>query len=140
MKLFMTLLLAGTFTVAIGCDSGSKGPSSKTTPSGEAAEGSITLNEPDKLEIKQGETKDVEINIERNEYKGDVELMFAETPGLKVLTKDLTLKDDKSSTTVKIMAEETAVVGAITDGVKITAKPTTGKTLEVMMPVQIMTK
>lgn len=140
MKLFATLLMASTFTIAVGCDSGSKGPATKVNKDGEPVSGSIVLNKPDKLDIKQGETKDVEISIDRKDYKGDVMLEFGKAMGLKVLTKDLTIKGDKSSAMIQVMAEEAAIVGDVVDGVKITAKPTTGDNVSVMMPVNIAKK
>jgi hypothetical protein len=105
MKRLVAIVLAFGLIGAVGCEQ-----KSGTAPSGDP-------NKPKKLTvtvakdhtITQGETDEVLVNVNRDNFKDPVTLEVSDLPtGVMVETKDLTIPADKNNLTVRLKAEPTA--------------------------------
>lgn len=122
-----TLLFASFgLALAVGCED--KTPPSATggkATQGEEGAGTFKMKELDKVEVTQGETKEVTIEIDREDgFTAPVELEFGKAEMIKVVVDNPVIGADEDEKTVRIQAERGSFPGETK--IVVTAKPKDG--------------
>jgi hypothetical protein len=141
MKRRIAFLLAGVLVLPVACNQsdvggpgakpgGSKPNSSnKNVVTGAPKHETFRLSAPSmSTTLKQGETKEVDITVERaSDFKEDVTLTFKSEAGLKVMPESTTIKASEKDTKarVNVTAEKNAPIGDSL--IHVTGKPETGE-------------
>jgi uncharacterized membrane protein len=87
-------------------------------------------------DLKQGGRKDVDISIDRGEdFAQAVKLQFKAPRGLRVNPDNATIAGDTKKVKVTIEAEKDAPVGET--NIEVIGVPESGKSVSVMMPVEV---
>jgi hypothetical protein len=105
MKRLVAIILTVGLIGAIGCEQKS-GTAPGTNPN---KPDKLTITVKDAHTVAQGDTDDVLVNVNRDNFKEPVTLEVSDLPaGVVVETKDLTIPADKSNLTIRLKAEPTA--------------------------------
>ena len=122
MKVVITVVMALVMAAMYGCQSSSERGGSVLEGEGFKIAVPMFSNE-----VKQGETKNVTVSLERGEYfKQDVKLHIKASPGISVEpTKVLVKASDTPDVQLQISAAKDAAIGSYPVSVKGT--PTTGE-------------
>jgi hypothetical protein len=151
----MKKLLGGLLVAVVGlsgCTKESKpgGPGAKATPPTTVERSytttddkptdkdrTFTLGVPaGEKDFKRGESKEVKISIDRGDaFHQDVTLQFKAPTGLTVTPATATLKDSDKEATLTIQAAADAPLGE--SNIEVTGMPETGKSVSVMMKVEV---
>ena len=109
MKRFALLTVVCGLGAAVGCKEGSStAPATNPGKSG-AATRKLTVKSPGMQTITQDGTDEMTVSIDRDNFTGPVTIEVRNLPaGVTVLTQELTLANEKSSTTVTLKAGPTA--------------------------------
>ncbi len=104
--------LALAIIVPVGCNSAGSGTTAPSTnPDKPTAIRTLKVKSPAEKSIKQNGTADVEISVERKNFKGPVELAFHDLPaGVTVASDNTTIPEDKDSLKVSLKASADAKV------------------------------
>lgn len=133
MRKLMVAFVALAFAALTGCNQGTPGGpgATNTTPPSQPTvtqnEDTFKLNTPlMSTSVEQGETKEVEIGIDRGKnFDGDVVLDFMDEPkGVTIEPADPTIKHGDTEAKVMIKASADAAVGDFT--MKVKGHPTKG--------------
>ena len=132
MKRFIATLSMMTLVAAVGCGDKSKpgGPGTtgtdKNQPVVGTADNTFTLDVPNSVSLKQGESKEEKITIKRGKnFDQDVALTFNNLPaGVTITPADASLKKSDKEILVRVVAAADAAIGDFT--VRIVGKPGTG--------------
>jgi hypothetical protein len=105
MKRLVATVLAFGLIGAVGCEQ-----KSGTAPGADPNKPKkLTVTVKDDHTVTQGDTDDVLVNVNRDNFKEPVTLEVSDLPtGVVVETKDLTIPADKSNLTVRLKADPTA--------------------------------
>jgi uncharacterized membrane protein len=143
-KLFVGLLGAALLAVA-GCHPGTTGgpgtPGGKGSVLGGLAENTFKLDTPTlSTKIKQGETKDVTISIDRGKnFDQDVTLKFEDLPaGVKIEPAGTVIKHGDKEAKVTVHAADDAAVGDFT--VQAVGQPAKGETASSKLKITVEKK
>lgn len=99
-KLTYSLAVPVLLVLVVGC--------AKTTVEGTKGE-KLTVMRPTDQTVKQGETNQVSIIINRDNFRDAVEVVFDKLPpGITVTDKDMTIAADKNKATFTLKAEPNA--------------------------------
>lgn len=145
----MKKLLAGMVVAAlvlVGCESkpaGGPGATPSGSTSGHKPDGThadkhdtFTVKEPSTVDIKQGETKDVHVAINRKkEFTQKVDLTFEAPKGITVEPAKTFIPADKDDVVVKVKAGDDAAIGDAVINFK--AQPESGTALQSTMKVKV---
>lgn len=151
----MKKLLGGLLVAVVGlsgCTKESKpgGPGAKTTPPTTVERSYTTTdNKPtdkdrtftlavpaSEKDLKRGERKDVKISIDRGDaFHQGVTLQFKAPTGLTVTPANTTLKDGDKEVNLTIQAAADAPLGET--NIEVMGMPETGKSVSVMMKVEV---
>jgi uncharacterized membrane protein len=134
MRVFATGFVTPGLIALVGCNTSPPGGSG----SGVARKATFDIKAPSlATTLKQGDTKEVKVTIERGkDFHDDVTVKFEPATGLTVDPSSHTVAStDDKDLTVKISAAKDADVGE--HDVKVTATPTTGNSTNVTFKVKI---
>ncbi len=119
MRTIASIVLVGSLVAFVGCTNSESGGPGATKP--KDALGAITPNDSNtftfkealtKFDIKQGETKDLDIKIERKkDFKQGVKVKIDTPEGIKADPKEFEIKASDTEMKVKITADDKAPTG-----------------------------
>jgi len=132
MKRFLGTLTLMSLMAVVGCGDKSKpgGPGTTGTDKNQPAVGqgdnTFTLDVPNSVSLKQGESKEESITIKRGKnFDQDVALKFDNLPaGVTVTPADAMLRKSEEKALIRVVAAADAAIGDFT--VKIRGHPATG--------------
>jgi hypothetical protein len=125
MKRSFVGLLVLSLVALIGCDKGTPGGPGAANPSAKTDE-TFTLSAPGSTTLKQGETKQVVINIKRGKsFQEDVSLKVGDEPkGVSFTHPSSVIKHGETEAKVMLTAADDASLGDFT--IKLIGHPTKG--------------
>ncbi len=152
MKMFCTGLVMLALGAFVGCTGGITGTSEKhpggpgatnaTTkaPVVGEADNTFSLSTPGTTHLKQGEAKDVRIDIKRGKnFDKDVTLKFTDIPkDVEIKPASPVIKHGDTGVVVNVKALDTAAVGDFT--VKIDGHPTEGPDAKATLEIKVSAK
>ncbi len=152
MKKLFVGVVALAVAAAIGCDNGkpaggpgapgaSKSATGTTSDHATNKADTFTLKMPGTTDMKQGETKDVHVAINRGkDFKQKVSLKFDPPKGVTVEPKEAPMPTDANDMVVKVKAADDAAVGEQVVNVSATPETGTAVTGTFKLKVDKMTK
>ncbi|MCI0704407.1 MAG: hypothetical protein L0241_25395 [Planctomycetia bacterium] len=104
----VSVILFGLVALSLGCEKGtSTAPS--TDPTRPKSERRLSVTSPGEQTVTQDKTDEMTISINRDNITGPVDIELKNLPpGVELVTQDMTIPAEKSSTVVTIKASPTA--------------------------------
>lgn len=140
MKRLLASVIVAALVAAVGCENKSPpGGPGATKPGQDAGQGkaeTFKVKAPGETKLKQTETKNITIDIDRGKnFDQPVTLTFEMPKGLHVKPESVTIQAGNSSGKVDLVADKDASVGE--QAITIHAKPTSGAEVSTIWKVHV---